>query len=150
MTTPGAIRVLIADDHTLMRQGLHELCEGVGGFLVVGEARNGAEADPVGDALAVVAGAAAHVQGGHARLEAHLRDRGRHATWDVWQFDLAALRVRFIPILQSLNPILSIAIVIDPNPSVERPQKELQKRCGKPGMNSIQNAQGRTEDDVPG
>ena len=38
------IRVLIADDHTLMRQGLRQLCEGMGGFTVVAEARNGAEA----------------------------------------------------------------------------------------------------------
>lgn len=38
------IRILIADDHTLMRQGLREICEGIGGFDVVGEAKNGAEA----------------------------------------------------------------------------------------------------------
>lgn len=38
------IRILIADDHTLMREGLREICEGIGGFKVVGEARNGAEA----------------------------------------------------------------------------------------------------------
>jgi DNA-binding NarL/FixJ family response regulator len=38
------IRLLIADDHTLMRQGLHQLCEGLGGFTVVAQARNGAEA----------------------------------------------------------------------------------------------------------
>jgi len=38
------IRILIADDHTLMRQGLRQLCEGPGGFSVVAEARNGTEA----------------------------------------------------------------------------------------------------------
>lgn len=38
------IRILIADDHTLMRQGLHEICAGLGGFAVVGEASGGAEA----------------------------------------------------------------------------------------------------------
>ncbi|MCR4375015.1 MAG: response regulator transcription factor [Acidobacteria bacterium] len=38
------IRILIADDHTLMRQGLHEICTSIGGFDVVGEARTGAEA----------------------------------------------------------------------------------------------------------
>jgi len=38
------IRILIADDHTLMRQGLREICEGLGGFTVVGEAKHGAEA----------------------------------------------------------------------------------------------------------
>jgi two-component system, NarL family, response regulator LiaR len=38
------IRILIADDHTLMRQGLRQLCEGVGGFTVVAEAKNGTEA----------------------------------------------------------------------------------------------------------
>jgi NarL family two-component system response regulator LiaR len=38
------IRILIADDHTLMRQGLREICEGIGRFTVVAEAKNGAEA----------------------------------------------------------------------------------------------------------
>ena len=39
-----AARILIADDHTLMRQGLCQLCERLGGFIVVAEAANGAEA----------------------------------------------------------------------------------------------------------
>ncbi len=38
------IRLLIADDHTLVRQGLRQLCEGMGGFAVVAEAANGAQA----------------------------------------------------------------------------------------------------------
>ncbi len=38
------IRVLIADDHRLFRQGLRQICETVGGFEVVGEAENGQEA----------------------------------------------------------------------------------------------------------
>jgi DNA-binding NarL/FixJ family response regulator len=38
------IRILIADDHTLMRQGLRQLCEGLGDFTVVAEAANGAQA----------------------------------------------------------------------------------------------------------
>ena len=38
------IRLLIADDHTLVRQGLRQLCEGLGGFMVVAEAENGAQA----------------------------------------------------------------------------------------------------------
>ena len=38
------IRVLIADDHTLMRQGLRQLCEELGGFAVVAEAGSGAGA----------------------------------------------------------------------------------------------------------
>ena len=38
------IRILVADDHTLVRQGLRQLCEGLGGFSVVAEAKNGAEA----------------------------------------------------------------------------------------------------------
>jgi NarL family two-component system response regulator LiaR len=38
------IRVLIADDHTLVRQGLCQLCEGLGGFVVVADAENGAQA----------------------------------------------------------------------------------------------------------
>jgi two-component system, NarL family, response regulator LiaR len=35
------IRVLIADDHRLFREGLRQICELVGGFIVVGEAENG-------------------------------------------------------------------------------------------------------------
>jgi DNA-binding NarL/FixJ family response regulator len=38
------IRILIADDHTLVRQGLRQLCEGLGGFAVVAEAEDGAQA----------------------------------------------------------------------------------------------------------
>jgi DNA-binding NarL/FixJ family response regulator len=38
------IRILLADDHTLVRQGLRQLCEGLGGFAVVAEAANGAQA----------------------------------------------------------------------------------------------------------
>jgi two-component system, NarL family, response regulator LiaR len=38
------IRILIVDDHTLMRQGLRQLCEGMGGFTVVAEAGNGLQA----------------------------------------------------------------------------------------------------------
>jgi NarL family two-component system response regulator LiaR len=38
------IRILIADDHTLMRQGLRQLCEGLGGCTVVAEAEDGAQA----------------------------------------------------------------------------------------------------------
>jgi two-component system, NarL family, response regulator LiaR len=38
------IRILIADDHTLMRQGLRQLCEGLGCFNVVAEAENGTQA----------------------------------------------------------------------------------------------------------
>jgi DNA-binding NarL/FixJ family response regulator len=37
------IRILIADDHTLVRQGLRQLCEVMGGFTVVAEAANGAQ-----------------------------------------------------------------------------------------------------------
>jgi two-component system, NarL family, response regulator LiaR len=42
--TMPPIRILIADDHTLMRQGLRQLCEGLGGFTVVAEAENGSQA----------------------------------------------------------------------------------------------------------
>jgi len=38
------IRVLIADDHRLFRQGLRQICEVLGRFEVVGEAENGQEA----------------------------------------------------------------------------------------------------------
>jgi DNA-binding NarL/FixJ family response regulator len=39
-----AIRILIADDHTLMRQGLRQICEGLGGFSVAAECESGARA----------------------------------------------------------------------------------------------------------
>ena len=39
-----SMKILIADDHTLMRQGLRQLCEGMGGFTVVAESENGARA----------------------------------------------------------------------------------------------------------
>jgi two-component system, NarL family, response regulator LiaR len=38
------IRILIADDHTLMRQGLRQICEGLGGFTVAAEAKHGSQA----------------------------------------------------------------------------------------------------------
>lgn len=38
------IRVLLADDHNLFRQGLRQICEVKGGFTVVGEAADGEEA----------------------------------------------------------------------------------------------------------
>jgi CheY-like chemotaxis protein len=40
----GEIRVLLADDHEMVRQGLGALLHGQSGFRVVGEASNGAEA----------------------------------------------------------------------------------------------------------
>lgn len=38
------IRLLIADDHTLVRQGLRQLCEELGGFTVIAEAEDGIQA----------------------------------------------------------------------------------------------------------
>jgi len=38
------IRILIADDHSIFRDGLRKLLEAEGGFTVVGEATNGSEA----------------------------------------------------------------------------------------------------------
>ncbi len=40
----ATIRILLADDHNLFRQGLRQLCESKGGFVVVGEAMNGEQA----------------------------------------------------------------------------------------------------------
>jgi len=37
------IRLVIADDHTIVREGLRQLLGGSGGFEIVGEARDGAE-----------------------------------------------------------------------------------------------------------
>lgn len=37
----SSIRVLLADDHRLFRQGLRQICEILGGFKVVGEAEDG-------------------------------------------------------------------------------------------------------------
>ena len=36
------VRILIADDHALMRQGLRQLCEQIGGFTVVADVASGA------------------------------------------------------------------------------------------------------------
>jgi signal transduction histidine kinase/ActR/RegA family two-component response regulator len=41
---PGAIRILVADDHTVVRKGLVELLQKVPGLAVVGEAANGLHA----------------------------------------------------------------------------------------------------------
>jgi DNA-binding NarL/FixJ family response regulator len=38
------VRILIVDDHTVMRQGLRQLCERLGGFTVVAEAGDGGRA----------------------------------------------------------------------------------------------------------
>ncbi len=43
-TEEERIRILIADDHTLVREGLRALLEGQGGFEVIAEASNGREA----------------------------------------------------------------------------------------------------------
>ncbi len=40
----SSIRVLIVDDHRIVRQGLHHVCELAAGLTVVGEAANGREA----------------------------------------------------------------------------------------------------------
>ncbi len=43
-TDPGAIRVLVADDHALFRRGLNMILESEGGIQVVAEAEDGVEA----------------------------------------------------------------------------------------------------------
>ena len=45
------IRVLLADDHTVVRQGLRSLMESYADMVVVGEAGNGIEAVAMADAL---------------------------------------------------------------------------------------------------
>ncbi|MGA2192801.1 MAG: response regulator transcription factor [Nitrospirota bacterium] len=40
----GSVKILIADDHTIVRQGLKALLEAQPGFQVIGEAENGREA----------------------------------------------------------------------------------------------------------
>lgn len=40
----SSTRILIADDHTLIRQGLSQICNVLGGFAVVGEASDGTQA----------------------------------------------------------------------------------------------------------
>jgi len=42
--TPTSIRILLADDHTIMRQGLSALLERQEGLTIIGEANNGHEA----------------------------------------------------------------------------------------------------------
>lgn len=45
------IRMLLADDHRLFRQGMRQICEILGGFDVIGEAENGEEAVHLAQAL---------------------------------------------------------------------------------------------------
>ncbi len=51
MSTGQPIRLLIADDHPVVRGGLRGMFAGDPGFEVVGEAGNGAEAVALADAL---------------------------------------------------------------------------------------------------
>jgi DNA-binding NarL/FixJ family response regulator len=44
MTTTKPITVLLAEDHTIVREGLHALLSADGGFSIVGDARTGSEA----------------------------------------------------------------------------------------------------------
>ena len=44
MSLQQEIRILIADDHSIFRDGVRKLLEAEGGFTVVGEATNGSEA----------------------------------------------------------------------------------------------------------
>jgi DNA-binding NarL/FixJ family response regulator len=44
VSTGPAIRVLVADDHAIVRSGIRHVLEGEPGFTVVGEASNGSEA----------------------------------------------------------------------------------------------------------
>lgn len=44
MTEPAAIRIVIADDHPILREGLRRLLQDDGGFRVVGQASDGGEA----------------------------------------------------------------------------------------------------------
>jgi two-component system, NarL family, response regulator NreC len=50
-TNPVKIKVLIVDDHAIMREGLRTLLSGRGGMDVVGEASNGVEALPLAQSL---------------------------------------------------------------------------------------------------
>src|SRR5438309_11629783 len=43
-TDKREIRILLVDDHTILRQGLRRLLEAESGFAVVGEAKDGREA----------------------------------------------------------------------------------------------------------
>ena len=45
------IQILIVDDHTLVRQGLRQICEALGGFKVIGEANDGSKAVGMAAAL---------------------------------------------------------------------------------------------------
>ncbi len=45
------IRVLVADDHRLFREGVRHICEVVGGLTIVGEAENGQEAVELSEKL---------------------------------------------------------------------------------------------------
>lgn len=48
---PGTIRVMVADDHSIVREGIRQVLHGAEGFEVVGEATTGVEAVALADAL---------------------------------------------------------------------------------------------------
>ncbi len=50
-TTPTCARILLVDDHPMMRRGIRQLLELEDDFLIVGEANNGEEALELIDSL---------------------------------------------------------------------------------------------------
>lgn len=51
LTSPAPIRILIADDHAVVREGIRHVLESDAGFRVIGEATNGAEAVALAQSL---------------------------------------------------------------------------------------------------
>jgi RNA polymerase sigma factor (sigma-70 family) len=49
--SPDVIRVLVADDHGVVREGIRHVLEGEAGFEVIGEAANGADAMALAESL---------------------------------------------------------------------------------------------------
>lgn len=102
----GRVRVVIADDHPIFREGLRRLLEEDGGFEVVGQARDGAEA---------------------VRLVADLRP-------DVLVLDVAMPRVSGLDALRELAPGEGPTRVLLLTVAIEEPELVLALQLGVRGV----------------
>lgn len=107
MSEPGGrVRVVIADDHPVFREGLRRLLEEDGGFEVIGQARDGAEA---------------------VRLVADLRP-------DVLVLDVAMPRVSGLDALRELAPREGPTRVLLLTVAIEEPDLVLALQLGVRGV----------------
>lgn len=103
---PPAVRILIADDHPIVREGLRQLLELQPGFTVVGEAGDGEEA----------------------------LDRAKTLRPDVLLLDLAMPRMHGLEVLQALSGDASSPRVVLLTAAVEREETVTALRLGARGV----------------